>query len=184
MIVSRLAIPELLLVTPRVYMDDRGYFMEVWHASHFGAAGLSLSFVQDNQSGSSRGVLRGLHYQVEHPQGKLVRAVTGEIFDVAVDLRRGSKSFGGWVGVRLSAENRQQLYIPPGFAHGFLVTSERADIAYKCTDFYFPEHERTLMWNDPDVGIDWPLPLGATPTLSEKDQCGRRLHEAEVYACE
>lgn len=182
MMVECLAIPEVLLVTPKVYTDDRGYFMEVWHAGHFGAAGLHVSFVQDNQSGSSRGVLRGLHYQVEHPQGKLVRVIAGEIFDVAVDLRQSSKTFGRWVGARLSAENHQQLFVPPGFAHGFLTISERAEVAYKCTDFHFPEFERTLRWNDPAVRINWPLPAGASPKLSEKDRCGQSLHEAEVYA--
>ena len=178
---TRLDISEVLLVTPAVHSDDRGYFMEVWHAEKFAMAGLDARFVQDNQSGSRRGTLRGLHYQIEHPQGKLVRVVSGEIFDVAVDLRRGSSTFGGWLGVTLSAESRQQVYIPPGFAHGFLVTSERAEVAYKCTDFYFPEHERTLLWNDPDVGIAWPLPGGSKPTLSAKDSAGRRLTEAEVY---
>lgn len=182
MMVERMAIPEVLLLTPKVFTDDRGYFMEVWHAGRFGAVGLNVSFVQDNQSGSSRGVLRGLHYQIEHPQGKLVRVVAGEIFDVAVDLRRSSGTFGRWVGARLSAENRHQLYVPPGFAHGFLAISRLAEVAYKCTDFYVPEHERTLRWNDPDVAVDWPLPAGAGPTLSEKDRCGRSLQEAEVYA--
>lgn len=182
MIVARLAIPEVLLVTPKVHADDRGYFMEVWHAANYSAAGMDAAFVQDNQSGSGQGVLRGLHYQVERPQGKLVRAVSGEIFDVAVDLRRSSATFGRWVSARLSAESQQQLYVPPGFAHGFLVTSERAEVAYKCTDFYFPEHERTISWNDPDLAIDWPLAAGSTPALSPKDRAGRRLAEAEVYS--
>jgi dTDP-4-dehydrorhamnose 3,5-epimerase len=181
MMVTRLAIPEVLLVTPRVHADDRGYFMEVWHAASYAAAGLDAAFVQDNQSGSTRGVLRGLHYQVQHPQGKLVRALSGEIFDVAVDLRRSSTTFGQWVGARLSAENRRQLFVPSGFAHGFLVTSEQAEVSYKCTNYYFREHERTLSWNDPDIGIEWPLPAGVPPTLSEKDQFGRALRDAEVY---
>jgi dTDP-4-dehydrorhamnose 3,5-epimerase len=179
--VARLAIPEVLLVAPKVNADERGYFMEVWHAASYAAAGVAASFVQDNQSGSDQRVLRGLHYQVQRPQGKLVRAVSGEIFDVAVDLRRSSATFGRWVGASLSAVNRHQMYVPPGFAHGFLVISEQAEVAYKCTDFYFPEHERTLLWNDPDVGIAWPLPGGMTPTLSTKDRSGRVLREAEVY---
>jgi dTDP-4-dehydrorhamnose 3,5-epimerase len=179
--VTRLAIMDVLLFTPTVRADDRGYFMEVWHANKFAAAGLDTQFVQDNQSGSRHGTLRGLHYQIEHPQGKLIRVISGEVFDVAVDLRRNSATFGRWVGARLSADNRQQLYVPPGFAHGFLVTSERAEVAYKCTDFYFPQHERTLWWNDPELGIKWPLPAGATPTLSEKDRAGQRLCEAELY---
>ena len=179
--VARLAIPEVLLVTPAVHSDARGYFMEIWHAERYAAAGLDAAFVQDNQSGSSQGVLRGLHYQIERPQGKLVRTVSGEIFDVAVDLRRSSATFGQWVGARLSAENRHQMYVPPGFAHGFLVLSERAEVAYKCTELYFPEHERTLLWNDPEVGIDWPVRSGIAPTLSDKDRSGRFLREAEVY---
>lgn len=181
MILTRLDIADLLLVTPTVHADGRGYFMEVWHEEKFATAGLDARFVQDNQSGSRRGTLRGLHYQIEHPQGKLVRVVSGEIFDVAVDLRRGSATFGRWLGLTLSAEGRQQIYVPPGFAHGFLVTSESAEVAYKCTDFYFPEHERTLIWNDPDVGITWPLPGGSMPTLSAKDSAGTLLTEAEVY---
>ena len=179
--ISRLEIPDVLLITPQVHKDDRGYFVELWHAEKFCVAGLDAQFVQDNQSGSQRGTLRGLHYQIRHPQGKLVRTVSGEIFDVAVDLRRRSPTFGRWVATTLTADDRQQLYVPPGFAHGFLVTSERAEVVYKCTDHYFPEHECTLLWNDPDVGIAWPLPSGATPRLSVKDQAGRRLAEAEVY---
>lgn len=179
--VTRLSIPDVLLVTPTVHEDDRGYFMEVWHARTFAAAGLDVQFVQDNQSGSRHGALRGLHYQVERPQGKLVRVVSGEIFDVAVDLRRSSATFGRWVGVNLSSNNRQQLYVPPGFAHGFLVTSTLAEVAYKCTDFYFPEHERTLDWSDPDVGINWPLSAGTAPTLSAKDRVGKRLSVVELY---
>jgi dTDP-4-dehydrorhamnose 3,5-epimerase len=179
--VSRLAIPGVLLITPTVHADQRGYFMEIWQAERFAAAGLDAMFVQDNQSGSQSSTLRGLHYQIEHPQGKLIRVVSGEIFDVAVDLRRSSGTFGRWVGARLSADSRQQLYVPPGFAHGFLVVSERAEVAYKCTDFYFPEHERTLRWDDPDVDIRWPLPAGSKPTLSDKDRAGKRLTEIEVY---
>jgi dTDP-4-dehydrorhamnose 3,5-epimerase len=179
--VVRLAIPDVLQVTPTVHADDRGYFMEIWHANAFASAGIDARFVQDNQSGSRHGTLRGLHYQVEHPQGKLVRVVSGEIFDVAVDLRESSPTFARWVGTRLSADNRKQLYVPPGFAHGFLVTSDSAEVAYKCTDFHFPEHERTLSWNDPSLAIEWPLPAGTAPTLSAKDSAGKRLTEADTY---
>jgi dTDP-4-dehydrorhamnose 3,5-epimerase len=179
--VARLAIPDVLLITPTVLGDHRGYFMEVWNAEVFAAAGIDVRFVQDNQSGSRFGILRGLHYQVERPQGKLVRVVSGEVFDVAVDLRKGSATFAKWIGIKLSAENRQQLYIPPGLAHGFLVTSESAEVAYKCTDFYSPGHERTLLWNDPDLAIGWPLPVGDLPTLSAKDSSGTPLRDAELY---
>ena len=179
--VRRLAIPEVLLITPTVRSDHRGYFMEVWNAEAFGAAGVDAQFVQDNQSGSRRGTLRGLHYQLGHPQGKLVRVISGEVFDVAVDLRRSSATFARWVGTRLSSENRQQLYVPPGFAHGFLVTSGSAEVAYKCTDFYFPNQERTLAWDDPDLAIEWPLSAGTIPALSAKDSSGQRLSEAELY---
>ena len=179
--VARLAIPDVLLITPTVRSDHRGYFMEVWHAERFAAAGIDVQFVQDNQSGSRHGALRGLHYQLGRPQGKLVRVVSGEVFDVAVDLRKGSATFARWVGTRLSAENRQQLYLPPGFAHGFLVTSASAEVAYKCTDSYVPNQERTLRWDDPDLAIEWPLPAGTLPTLSAKDSSGQRLSEAELY---
>ena len=180
--VTRLRIRDVVLVEPRVFADDRGYFMEVWHAQKFAEAGIDARFVQDNQSHSRRGALRGLHYQIEHPQGKLVRAVTGAVFDVAVDLRRSSPTFGQWVGATLSGDNKAQLYVPPGFAHGFLVTSEEAIVEYKCTDFYSPAHERTLVWNDPDVGIEWPLPAGQVPVLSPKDMTGRSLNSAEAFA--
>ena len=175
------AIADVVLLVPAVFEDERGYFMETYRADRFREAGIDHPFVQDNHSRSIRGTLRGLHYQLTLPQGKLVRAVTGEIFDVAVDLRRGSATFGRWVGERLSAESRRQLWIPPGFAHGFYVTSERADVIYKVTDFYSPDAERTLLWNDPAVGIDWPLVDGAAPVLSEKDARGKPLGEAELY---
>ena len=178
---TRLAIPDVVLITPQVFGDDRGFFMEVWHRDKFAKAGLVLSFVQDNHSRSRRGILRGLHYQLEHPQGKLVRALSGTIFDVAVDLRRSSATFGHWVGTVLSAENRHQLFVPVGFAHGFLVTSETADVEYKCTDVYAPEHERTLAWNDASVGVAWPLAVGEAPLLSAKDQAGTTLDQAETY---
>lgn len=174
-------IPEILLIEPRVFEDHRGFFMESWNQRRFAAAGLDLHFVQDNHSRSQRGTLRGLHYQTRQAQGKLLRVVHGEIFDVAVDLRRDSPSFGAWVGEFLSAENRRQLWIPAGFAHGFYVVSETADVLYKATDFYAPEFERTLLWNDPQVGIEWPIAAGGEPILSEKDRHGTPLADAPVY---
>jgi dTDP-4-dehydrorhamnose 3,5-epimerase len=177
--VSATAIPDVKLVEPRVFGDDRGFFFESWNARTLAAAGIDATFVQDNHSRSQRGVLRGLHYQIEHAQGKLVRAVTGEVFDIAVDLRRSSPTFGRHVGVVLSAENRQMLWVPPGFAHGFLVLSEYADFLYKTTDYWFAAHERTLMWNDPALGIDWPL--ATAPILAAKDAAGVDLAHAETY---
>jgi dTDP-4-dehydrorhamnose 3,5-epimerase len=173
------AIPGLFLVEPRVFGDHRGFFMETYHRKKFAEAGLDVEFVQDNHSRSVHGTRRGLHYQIEHPQGKLVRAIAGAIYDVAVDLRRGSPHFGRSFGVMLTAENKRQLYVPPGFAHGFCVVSESAEVVYKCTDFYHPEHERSLLWNDPALGIDWPI---ADPVLSEKDRHGMPLAAAPVYA--
>ena len=170
----------VLLVKPRVFSDDRGFFLESYNKSVLAGAGIHHHFVQDNHSRSRRNVLRGLHYQVHHPQGKLVRAVIGEIFDVAVDLRRDSPTFGNWVGVTLSAENKHMLWIPPGFAHGFLVLSDWAEVLYKATDYYAPASERTLRWDDPDIGIDWPL--AEEPLLSAKDKQGESLRGAEVYA--
>lgn len=168
---TRTDIPDVITVEPVVHRDQRGFLLETWHAGKFRQAGLDLEFVQDNHSGSARNTLRGLHYQVERPQGKLVRVVAGEIFDVAVDLRRSSPTYGRWVGVALSAANRLQLWIPAGFAHGYLVTSGEAEVVYKCTDVYFAEHERTLKWDDPTVGISWPL--GPEPPLvSVKDAAG------------
>jgi len=160
------AIPEVLLIEPRVFGDARGFFMESWNRRALAEAGLDVEFVQDNHSRSGRGVLRGLHYQIRHPQGKLVRVVAGEVFDVAVDLRASSPTFGRWVGVTLSEQNKRMMWVPPGFAHGFLVLSPSADFLYKTTDYYFPEHERTLAWNDPDVGIQWPLEGAGLPPLS------------------
>jgi dTDP-4-dehydrorhamnose 3,5-epimerase len=174
------AIPDVLLIEPRVFGDGRGFFLESWNRRAFAEAGLALDFVQDNQSRSRRGVLRGLHYQIEHAQGKLVRAVSGEVFDVAVDLRRASPTFGRSVGVALSAANKRMLWVPPGFAHGFLVVSDEADFLYKTTDYWSPEHERTLLWNDPALGIDWPL--AGAPLLATKDAAGRPLADADVYA--
>ena len=175
------AIPDVKIIRPRVFGDERGFFLESFRASGFRAAGIGGEFVQDNHSGSHRHVLRGLHYQVVRPQGKLVRAVTGEVFDVAVDLRRRSPTFGRWVGEILSADNKNMLWIPPGFAHGFLVISDWADVLYKTTEYYLPESDRALAWNDPTVGIAWPLPPGQKPRLSVKDAAGSSLEEAEVY---
>lgn len=176
------AIPDVKLIEPRVFGDHRGFFLESWNARTFADAGLELNFVQDNHSRSTQGILRGLHYQMVHPQGKLVRVTQGEVFDVAVDIRKGSPSFGQWVGVHLSAENHRMLWVPPGFAHGFLVLSETADFLYKCTDYYAPEHDRCIRWNDPDIGIDWPLEGIDSPVLSAKDAAGAWLKDAEVYA--
>ncbi len=173
------AIPDVRIVKPRVFTDDRGHFFESWNARALRDAGIDAQFVQDNHSRSRRGVLRGLHYQVRQPQGKLVRVVTGVVFDVAVDLRSRSPTFARSVGVRLSAEDQAMLWVPPGFAHGFLVLSEFADFLYKTTDYWVPEHERTLLWNDPALAIDWPLE--GTPTLAAKDAAGTPLADAETY---
>jgi dTDP-4-dehydrorhamnose 3,5-epimerase len=169
----------VVLIEPQTFTDDRGYFLETFHRGKFAAAGIDVEFVQDNLSHSKQGVLRGLHYQIEQAQGKLVRALSGEIFDVAVDLRRSSPTFGHWEGFWLSAETRRSLYIPPGFAHGFYVTSPAADVLYKCTDLYAPPHERTLIWNDAAVHIDWPLK--GEPLLSPKDRLGKTLAEAATF---
>lgn len=174
-------IPEVIIIEPQVFGDERGFFMETWRAERFAEAGITQPFVQDNHSRSRQGILRGLHYQIQQPQGKLVRVVRGEVFDVAVDLRRSSPSFGQWVGVILSEENKKQLWIPPGFAHGFYVVSESADFVYKCTDYYAPEYERSLRWDDPDLAIDWPLVDGRAPQLSDKDAQGLAFSEAEVF---
>ena len=171
----------MLVFEPRVFRDERGFFFESWNARNFNhAIGSDIQFVQDNHSHSARHVLRGLHYQIKQPQGKLVRAARGRIFDVAVDIRTSSPSFGRWTGVELSDENCRQMWVPAGFAHGFLVLSESADVLYKATDYYAPEHERCLAWNDADVGIAWPLQ--AAPILSPKDAAGLPLREAEVFA--
>jgi dTDP-4-dehydrorhamnose 3,5-epimerase len=174
------AIPEVLVIEPAVFGDPRGFFYESWNQRTFdGLVGREVSFVQDNHSMSARNVLRGMHYQVRQPQGKLVRVVVGEVFDVAVDVRRSSPTFGKWVGVRLSAENRRMLWVPEGFAHGFLVVSEHAEFLYKATNFYSPEHDRTLSWDDPAVGIEWPLE--GEPQLKPRDANAPRLAEAEVF---
>ena len=175
------AIADVVLLVPAAFEDERGYFMETYRADRFREAGIDHPFVQDNHSRSIRGTLRGLHYQLTLPQGKLVRAVTGEIFDVAVDLRRGSATFGRWVGERLSAESRKQLWIPPGFAHGFYVISEWADVLYKCTDYYRADDQRCLRWDDETIAIEWPIGRGAPPLLSAKDRAGVGFAEADTY---
>jgi dTDP-4-dehydrorhamnose 3,5-epimerase len=179
--IERLTIPDVVLLRPKVFGDQRGFFLESWNRKSFAAAGLDVDFVQDNHSRSARHTLRGLHYQVQHTQGKLVRVVSGAVFDVAVDLRRSSPSYGRWIGVELSEANNHLLWIPPGFAHGFLVLSESADFQYKCTDYYAPGHERTLLWNDPALGIEWPLPAGVTPLLARKDIAGVLLSAADTF---
>ena len=176
------SLPGVIRVEPLLHSDERGYFMETWQAKKYRAGGIDMEFVQDNFSHSSKGTLRGLHYQIQQPQGKLVRVVSGEVFDVAVDLRKTSPCFGQWTGAILSAANNHQLWVPPGFAHGFLVLSDTAEFEYKCTDFYAPEFERSLRWDDPDIGIDWPLPPGEQPGLSAKDADAPLLTDAETYA--
>ena len=175
------ALPEVKIVEPRVFGDDRGFFLESWNARSFAEHGIDAAFVQDNHSRSARGVLRGIHYQVERPQGKLVRVTAGAVYDVAVDLRRSSPNFGKWVGVELSAKNFRMLWVPAGFGHGFLTLEDGTDFAYKCTDFYAPALERCVAWDDAALGIDWPLD-GITPALSAKDTAGDTLSAAEGYA--
>ena len=173
-------ISEILILEPRVFGDDRGFFMESYNQHAFNeATGWASTFVQDNHSGSARNVLRGLHYQIRQPQGKLVRVISGEIFDVAVDIRKSSPTFGQWVGAHLSHENKKQMWIPPGFAHGFLVLTDFAEVLYKTTDFYAPEHECCIRWDDPDIGIEWPL--NGSPILSNKDQQGASLRQARLF---
>ena len=181
MIVTDTALPGVKLIEPRVFGDDRGFFLESWNARAFADAGIDAAFVQDNHSRSARHVLRGLHYQIVEPQGKLVRVVSGAVFDVAVDLRRSSPHFGRWTGALLRSDNKHMLWVPPGFAHGFVVLSEHADFLYKCTTLYAPAHERSLAWDDPAIGIDWHLD-GATPVLSAKDADAPRLADAETFA--
>jgi dTDP-4-dehydrorhamnose 3,5-epimerase len=174
-------IPEVVLIRPKVFADARGYFFESWEERKFKGAGLDVRFVQDNHSHSVRNVLRGLHYQLQQPQGKLVRVTAGEVFDVAVDIRRSSPTFGRWVGVRLSAENHCMLWVPPGFAHGYLTLSDSADFVYRCTDFYSPAHERAILWNDPDVNIHWPLQTDSSPIVSSRDAAGVGLRDADCF---
>jgi dTDP-4-dehydrorhamnose 3,5-epimerase len=179
--VTATALPEVKLIEPKVFGDARGFFLESFNEREFAEkVGVEARFVQDNHSRSAKGVLRGMHYQIEHAQGKLVRVVAGEVFDVVVDIRKRSPNFGKWVGFNLSAENHRQMWVPEGFAHGFLVLSETADFLYKTTDYWYPEHERCLAWNDPRVGIQWPIE--GEPVMAEKDRAGKSLSEADVYA--
>ena len=178
--VTKTSLPEVLILEPKVFGDARGFFFVSFNARDFAqVTGLDVPFVQDNHSKSTKGVLRGLHYQIQHPQGKLVRVTQGEVFDVAVDMRKSSPNFGKWEGVVLSAANKRQLWIPPGFAHGFLVTSDSAEFLYKTTDYWYPEHERSLLWNDPAIGIQWPLQT--TPLLAAKDTAAQQLNAAVIY---
>lgn len=179
---TRLEIPDMVLMEPGVFGDERGFFMETFRENDFRREAADVGFVQENHSASVCGILRGLHYQIRQPQGKLVRVVSGSVFDVSVDLRQSSPFFGKWCGVNLSAENKRMVWIPPGFAHGFCVTSAKAEFVYKCTDYYAPAHERTIRWDDPEIGIQWPLPDGAVPVLSAKDRDGQLLRDAEVFA--
>ncbi len=179
--ILRTSIPEVLIFEPKVFGDERGFFMETYQARQFAELGVSRQFVQDNHSGSRQGILRGIHYQIRQAQGKLVRVISGEIFDVAVDLRKTSPTFGKWVGATLSAQNKHLIWIPVGFAHGFYVLSDWAEIVYKATDYYAPEWERSILWNDPDLGIEWPLLDQQAPVLSAKDMKGTLFKEAEVY---
>jgi dTDP-4-dehydrorhamnose 3,5-epimerase len=179
--VTATALPEVKIIEPKVFGDARGFFYESFNGLEFAEhVAVGVEFVQDNHSRSAKGVLRGLHYQIEHAQGKLVRVVEGEVFDVAVDIRRSSPNFGKWVGVILSAENRRQMWVPPGFAHGFLTLSESADFLYKTTDFWFAEHERSIVWNDPQIAIEWPI--DGEPTVAAKDAAGKRLADADTFA--
>lgn len=173
-------IPDLKVFEPKVFGDERGFFVETFRQSHFDELGIEAQFVQDNHSSSSKGVLRGLHYQIKNPQGKLVRVISGEVYDVAVDLRKSSATFGQHVGVHLSAENKRIFWVPPGFAHGFVVLSDMAEFVYKCTEYYAPEYDRSLLWNDPELNIDWHLDV--EPELSEKDKQAKLLVDAEVFA--
>jgi dTDP-4-dehydrorhamnose 3,5-epimerase len=174
-------IPEVILIEPEVFGDARGFFMETYHARRFAQAGIQADFVQDNHSGSRQGTLRGLHYQIRHPQAKLLRVIFGEVYDVAVDIRRTSPNFGKWVGMILSAENKRQIWIPAGFAHGFYILSEWAELVYKVSDLYAPEWERSLLWNDPELGITWPLINQQMPILSKRDAEGKPLQLAELF---
>jgi len=176
-----LKIPEVVLMTPEVFQDQRGFFFETWRKDDFEKNIGNYSFVQDNYSKSTYGILRGLHFQIRHPQGKLARVTSGEVFDVAVDLRKSSLTFGKWIGIILSSKNKQMMWIPPGFAHGFCVLSHEAEFEYKCTDYYNPESERCIQWDDPVLNIDWPLLKNAQPLLSTKDKAGISFDKAEVY---
>lgn len=178
--ITQTRIPDVLIIEPDVFGDERGYFMETWQRRKFSEAGIDYDFVQDNHSRSVKNTLRGLHYQIQQPQGKLVRISVGEVFDVAVDIRQNSPTFGQWVGEYLSAENKRMLWVPPGFAHGFYVTSEVAEFQYKCTDYYNPEFEKTIIWNDPNISINWPNGCD-NPTLSDKDKAGNQLVNSDLF---
>ena len=174
-------IPDVKIIEPQIFGDDRGHFFVPWGEKQFAEQGLDYTFVQDNHSRSAQGILRGLHYQIKQPQGKLVRVVTGSVYDVAVDIRKQSPTFGQWVGVELNDKNHRMLWVPPGFAHGFYVISEYADFLYKCTDHYAPEYERCIMWNDADLAIDWPLVDAKEPLFSEKDKEGSSFANADIF---
>ncbi len=179
--ITPLNIPDVVLMEPKVFGDHRGFFMETFRQDDFQENISPVAFVQDNHSKSTKGILRGLHYQLKHTQGKLVRVTSGEVFDVAVDIRKSSPFFGQWAGTILSADNKRMLWIPPGFAHGFYVISDEAEFSYKCTDYYAPEHERSILWNDPTINIDWPIPVDTHPVLAQKDEHGLLLENAEVF---
>jgi len=174
-------IPDVIVIQPKIYLDDRGFFMETYQKKIFEQIGINHEFVQDNHSSSRKYTLRGLHYQLSHTQGKLVRVVIGEVYDVAVDLRKNSPYFGEWVGINLSEQNKKLLWIPPGFGHGFFTLSNRADVVYKATDFYDPEGDRSVRWNDPELAIDWPIPENVTPIVSHKDSTAPLLKDAEIF---
>ena len=178
---TKTKIPDVILIEPDVVGDDRGFFMETWKADVFKAEGINAEFVQDNHSKSSQGILRGLHYQIKKSQGKLVRVVVGEVYDVAVDMRKNSGTFGQWVGENLSADNKKMLWVPPGFAHGFYVISDKAEFIYKCSDYYAPEYERSVKWNDPDLAITWPLVAGQHSVLSKKDAAAKLFCQADSF---
>ncbi len=178
---TELEIPDVVLIEPKVFGDHRGFFMETFRDDEFNEKVRDVRFVQDNHSMSGKGILRGLHYQIKHPQGKLVRVIEGEVFDVAVDIRKSSPYFGRWVGATLSAENKKMLWVPPGFAHGFYVLSDTAQFIYKCTDYYAPEFERSILWSDKTIGIEWPVTNIAAPVLSAKDENGACFQDAEMF---
>lgn len=178
---TQLDIPDIVLIEPQVFGDHRGFFMETFRDDEFRKNVAHATFVQDNHSKSSHGILRGLHYQIKQPQGKLVSVILGEVFDVAVDIRESSPFFGKWTGMTLSSDNKRMLWIPPGFAHGFYVLSNEAQFTYKCTNYYAPEHERCILWNDPSIAIDWPIIAGSSPILSQKDKGGSTLKNAQVF---
>jgi len=181
MIFTPTQISDVILIEPQVFGDDRGFFMETYHQKKFAEAGIKVGFVQDNHSKSKQGILRGLHYQISQPQGKLVRVASGEVYDVAVDMRKSSPTFGQWVGEYLSAENKKMLWVPPGFAHGFYVLSESAEFVYKCSELYAPDYERSLLWNDQTLNISWPLVNGQAPILANKDENGTPFLQADCY---